>query len=114
MRQSRVWHAERLLITGNSYIMLNTIVRTTNMAASHLVDRARRASSVLDLFFDKNESELPLSAPDRPEVLPDWRMTTAISVTQTRRSIIIKIVFKTSHSFRVTHMQMHNYTGSIC
>ena len=83
--------------------MLRTIVINAKAPASHLVDRARRASNVLDLFFDKNESELPLSAPDRPDVLPDWSRTTPISVKQMIRSRIISIVFKTGHSF-----QLHN------
>ena len=63
------------------------------MPANHFVARARRASSVFDLFFDRNVSELPLSAPDRPDVFPDCSTTMAIIATQMTRWTMMMVVF---------------------
>ena len=40
------------------------------------------ASTLLALFLDRNVSAPPAMAPDRPALLPDWSMTTAISARQ--------------------------------
>ena len=57
----------------------------TNMPANHFVARASLASSVFDLFLDRNVSELRLNAPDSPDVFPDWRSTIAVIATQMTR-----------------------------
>ena len=81
------------------YIRFSTIVRITNTPANHFVARARRASNVFDLFLDKNVSELPLSAPERPDVFPDWSMTIAIIATHITRWMIRNAVFTKSIDF---------------
>ena len=63
------------------------------MPANHFVARASLASSVFDLFFDRNVSELPLSAPESPEVFPDWRTTIATIAMQIIRWTMTTAVF---------------------
>ena len=75
-------------------------VRITNTPAIHFVARASLASNVFDLFFDKNVSELPLSAPESPDVLPDWNIMTTTRNRQIRRSTITIAVFKEYQSFQ--------------
>jgi hypothetical protein len=75
------------------------MVRTTNTPANHLVARANRASNDFDLFLVKKVSDPPLSAPDKPEVLPDWNIMIAISTTHTIRCIITNTVFKAIYPF---------------
>ena len=52
-------------------MMFRTTVSIMNAAATHFVALASLASSDLLLFFDRNVSELPLRAPDSPDVFPD-------------------------------------------
>jgi hypothetical protein len=86
---------------GNSdYSRLSTKVRMTNNPAIHFVARASLESRVFALFFERNVSEPPPRAPESPEVLPDWNMTTMTSVRHTRRSIITKAVFKGISPFK--------------
>lgn len=75
-------------------------MRMTNKPAIHFVARASLESSVFDLFLDRNVSELPPSAPESPEFLPDWKITTITSVRHTRRSTITNAVFKGISPFK--------------
>jgi hypothetical protein len=82
------------------YRIFNTTVKTTKIPAIHFVALASLASNDLPLFLDKNESELPLSAPERPDVLPDCMAITAMSVMHTSRFIITIAVFKIDQPFQ--------------
>ena len=84
---------------------LSTKVRITNKPAIHFVARARRESRLLDLFFDRNVSELPPSAPESPEFFPDWNITTITRIRQTKRSNITSAVFKENHSFQIPELK---------
>jgi len=75
------------------------------MPANHFVARASLASSVFDLFFDKKVSELPLRAPERPEVFPDWSTTIAIIATQITRWTIATTVLIVSTQFNPFEIQ---------
>ena len=46
----------------------------------HLVILASLESQVLALFLDRKVSTPPAMAPDRPALLPDWSMTTAMRI----------------------------------
>ena len=83
------------------YIRFKAIVNNTNIPANHFVARVSRASSVFDLFFERKVSELPLSAPDRPEDFPDCNETIAIIAMHMMRWIITKGVFIKSNPFRL-------------
>ena len=69
-------------------IMFKISVTTINAAANHFVERDSFASSDFALFLERNVSELPPNAPERPEVFPDWMTTTAIRARQISKSRI--------------------------
>jgi len=75
-----------------AYTRFNAIVRSTKTPATHLVASVRRESRDFDLFFEKYVSVLPLSAPESPELLPDWSTTMQISVMHATRCTIRKVV----------------------
>ena len=69
-------------------MMARTRDRTRKLMATHLVLLASLASQVLALFLDRKVSTPPPMAPDRPAVLPDCSMMTAIRITASRTMII--------------------------
>lgn len=75
-------------------MILSSSVIKINAAAPHFVILASVASSVFDLFLARNVSDPPPSAPDRPEVFPDWIRTIAVTATQMIMSIIMIAVTK--------------------
>ena len=80
--------------------MFKITVRTTNIPAIHFVALASLASKDLPLFLERNESELPLSAPESPDVLPDCMAITAMSVMHTKIFITTIAVFKIDQPFQ--------------
>ena len=71
----------------------------TKMPAIHFVALASFASIDFALFFARNVSELPLSAPLSPEFFPDWMATTAISEMQIISCTITNMILKVSTLF---------------
>ena len=85
----------------HGYRIFKTTVNATKTPAIHFVALASLASKDLPLFLERNESELPLRAPESPDVLPDCMAITAISVTQTKIFITTIAVFKIDQPFQM-------------
>ena len=62
--------------------MFRIIVRIQKASPNHFVALERRASRDLFLFFDRYVSLPPAIAPERPAVLPLWRRTMVMIITQ--------------------------------
>lgn len=68
-------------------------MRTTKPNASHFVSLARRASSDFALFLAKNVSAAPAMAPERPALLPDWKIIMTTRATPAISWIMVKASF---------------------
>jgi len=94
-RHRYLWYA-LLRFAIITYIRLRMMVSITNTPATHLVASVSRESRDFDLFFEKYVSVLPLSAPESPELFPDWSTIMQMSVMQQRRCMMRNAVFTKS------------------